>query len=87
MSIPKRLIDKLQEAYDQEKRKEVEELHNDIVDLIGKRQANIHNVIFVLEILKWEYLRASYEQMLGHALVPPGGGAKKDAKFESGTAQ
>lgn len=77
----KRVAKRLEEAYKAEKDKECEELHNEIAELISEKKATIQNVLFVLEIIKFELLRAKYEQLMGHAVVPPGGGVKKEAKL------
>lgn len=68
-----------EKKYDEAKAKEAEELHNAIAVVIADRKATIQNTLFVLEMIRFELLRAKYEQLMGHAIVPPGGGVTKDA--------
>jgi len=71
----------LEKEYNEEKAKECEALHNDIADVIAKHKATVQNVLFVLEMVRFELLRAKYEQLMGSAIVPPGGGVKREASL------
>lgn len=71
----------LEETYKKEKEKECEELHNAIAEVISAKGATVQNVLYVLRLLEFELLRAKYEQLMGNAIVPTGGGVKKDAKL------
>jgi len=77
----KKLIEQFERTYSEEKNKECQELHDAIAEILAQKKASIQNTLFVLEIVKFELLRAKYEQILGHAEVPPGGGVKKEAKL------
>jgi len=74
---------RLEEAYKLEKDRECEELHNAIAELIAQKKATIQNILYVLELIKFELLRAKYEQILGNVVVPPGGGIVKEAKLST----
>jgi hypothetical protein len=76
-----KVVKKLERAYAEEKEKECEELHNAIATILTEKHATIQNTLYVLELLKFELLRAKYEQIMGNAVVPEGGGIKKDAKL------
>jgi len=64
----------LEEQYVEEKAKECEDLHNALADVLAAKKATIQNALFVLEILRFQLLRAKYEELVGHVVVPPGGG-------------
>jgi hypothetical protein len=77
-----KIVKKLEKAYAEEKEKECEELHNAIADVLSAKRATIQNTLYVLELLKFELLRAKYEQIMGNAVLPKdSSGIKKDAKL------
>ena len=77
-----KIVKKLEKAYSEEKDKECEELHNALADVISTKKATIQNTLYVLELIKFELLRAKYEQIMGNAIVPEGStGIKKDARL------
>lgn len=82
----KQLLEKLEKAYQEEKNKEAEELHNALAEVLAEKQATVQTTLFVFEMLKFELLRAKYEQLMGNVVVSPGGGVKKDAKLATGQA-
>jgi len=59
-----RLAKKLEQAYQEEKNKETEELHNAIADLIASKKATVQNVVFVLDMVKYELLKAKFEELI-----------------------
>jgi hypothetical protein len=83
----KKVAKQLEEAYQLEKNKECEELHNAIADVLSEKKATPQNTLFVIEMVKFEILRATYEQLMGHVIVPPGGGVKRDVKLSTGEAK
>ena len=83
----KKVADILEKAYQDEKNKECEELHNAIADILAEKKATVQNSLYVIELIKFELLRAKYEQLMGNVIVPPGGGVKKDAKLSTGEAK
>jgi len=58
-----RVAKKLEEAYKEEKDKETEELHNAIVDLITSKKVTVQNAVFVLDMIKYELLKAKHEEL------------------------
>lgn len=75
-----KLLERLEKAYAEERTRECEELHNAIAEVLREKKATVQNTLFVLEMIRFELLRAKYEELMGHAVVPPGGGVKKDPK-------
>jgi len=80
----KKVVEGLEKSYNELKNKECEELHNAIADVLAEKQATVQNTLYVLKMIEFELLRAKYEQLMGNATVPPGGGVKKDAKLAIG---
>lgn len=77
-----KVVRKLEKAYVEEKEKECEELHNALAEVLATKRATVQNTLYVLELLKFELLRAKYEQIMGNAVLPEGStGIKKDAKL------
>jgi hypothetical protein len=83
----KKMLERFEQVYQEEKNRESEELHNALAEVIAEKKATIQNTLFVLEMLRFELLRAKYEQLMGHAIVPAGGGLKKDAKLTTEEAK
>lgn len=77
----------LEKAYVEEKGKECEELHNAIASILAEKKATVQNTLYVLELIKFELLKAKYEELMGHAIVQPGGGVKKEAKIITGESK
>lgn len=59
------LIKKLERVYEEEKAKEVEELHNDLVVVIQEHKASIQNALFALDIVRFELMQAKYKEITG----------------------
>jgi len=59
------LLAGFEKAYESARKKEAEELHNAIAGIIGEHKASIQNCLFVLELIKFELLRAKYEELMG----------------------
>ena len=83
----KAITEKLEKVYREEKEKECEELHNAIAEILAEKKATVQNTLFVIEMLRFELLRAKYEQLMGNVIVPPGGGVKRDTKLQTGEAK
>ena len=58
-------VKKLEKAYEEEKAKEVEELHNDLVGIIHEHKASIQNALFALDIVRFELMQAKYKEIMG----------------------
>jgi len=67
-----KLLKKLEEQYQEEKNKECEELHNAIAEVLAARKATIQNILYVLEMIRFELLRAKYEELMGNVKIPEG---------------
>ena len=77
-----KVVKKLEKAYAEEKDKECEDLHNSLAEVISTKKATVQNTLYVLELLKFELLRAKYEQIIGNTILPEGSsGIKKDAEL------
>lgn len=59
------LIASFEKIYEQTKAKESEELHNDLVAVIQEHKASIQNVLFALDIIKFELMQAKYKEIMG----------------------
>ena len=57
-------VRKLESAYDEEKAKEAEELHNAIAIVLAEHKASIPNTLLVLELIKFELLQAKYREVI-----------------------
>jgi len=65
MAKKDRLLMTLEKAYESEKAKEVEELHNAIVGVLNEHKASIYNSLFVLDLVRFELMQAKYKEILG----------------------
>lgn len=83
----KKVVERLEKVYAEEKTKECEELHNSFADIIAQKKPTIQNTLFVLRLIEFELLYAEYQRLLGNVIVPPGGGVKRDAKLQTGEAK
>lgn len=59
------LLATFENNYEAAKTKESEELHNAIGVVLQEHRASLQNVLFVLELVKFELLRAKYEEIMG----------------------
>ena len=59
------LIASLEKAYNEEKAKEINELHNAIVDVLNLHKPSIENTLFVLDIVRFTLMEAKYKEILG----------------------
>lgn len=58
-------VKKIQKAYEEEKASEVEELHNSLVSVIQEHKASIQNILFALDIIRFELMQAKYKEITG----------------------
>lgn len=79
----KKVAENLEKSYKEEKDKECEELHNAFASVLAEKKATVQNALYVIEMIRFELLRAKYEQLMGHVTVPPGGGFVKEAKLQT----
>ena len=59
------LLASLEKAYNEEKQKEINELHNAIVETINQYKPSLENVLFVLELVRFSLMEAKYKEILG----------------------
>lgn len=59
------LVKRLETLYNDTKTKECEDLHNAIADILTEHKASIQNILYVLEIIKFELMQAKYKEILG----------------------
>ena len=69
----KDLLERFEKDYREEKRKEAEELHNAIAQVLVDNKAEIQTVLYVLEMLKFELLKEKYAQLFGDTSEPKAG--------------
>ena len=59
------LLASLQRVYEADKAKEVEELHNAFVEVLNQQGAATENVLYVLDIVRFELMEAKYKEIMG----------------------
>ena len=59
------LLSSLQKVYEANKAKEVEELHNAIVEVLNEQGAATENALYVLDIVRFELMEAKYKEIMG----------------------
>jgi len=65
MARKEALFASLEKAYDEARKKEAEELHNALVEVIQEQKASIPNTLFVLDLIKHELMQAKYKEIMG----------------------
>lgn len=58
-------LKKIKKVYEEETASEVEELHNDLVAIIQEHKASIQNILFALDIIRFELMQAKYREITG----------------------
>ena len=61
----KDLLERFEKDYREEKKKEAEELHNAVAQVLADHRAEVQTVLYVLEMLRFEVLKEKYEQFFG----------------------
>ena len=61
----KALLEKFEKDYREEKKKEAEELHNAVAQVLAEHRPEVQTVLYVLEMLRFEVLKEKYEQLFG----------------------
>jgi signal transduction histidine kinase len=59
----KDLLERFEKDYREEKKKEAEELHNAVAQVLADHRAEVQTVLYVLEMLRFEILKEKYEQL------------------------
>ena len=59
----KDLLDRFEKDYREEKRKEAEDLHNAVAQVLADHRAEVQTVLYVLEMLRFEVLKEKYDQL------------------------
>jgi len=68
-----KLVEKLEESYNEEKKKECAELYNTLVDVLVEKKATIQNTLFALKMIEWSFLRAKYMELVEETVQIPEG--------------
>ena len=63
--IAEELLERFESEWEERKKKEAEELHNALAEVISEHQADIYTLLFVLEMLKFEVLQDKYAKLFG----------------------
>lgn len=65
--MPKKdkLLASFEKVYEQARQSEIEELHNDVVAVIQEHKASVQNILFALDIIKFELMQAKYKEIMG----------------------
>ena len=74
------LVKRISKAYEEEKANEAELLHNDLVAVIQEHKASIQNILFALDIIRFELMEAKYREITGTVKLtekPPVAAIKK----------
>lgn len=66
------LIKKWEKDWNEEKAKEAVQARDAIVKALKEQRTSLPAAVFALEIVKWELLRAEYEEFVGHVKIPKG---------------
>ena len=66
------LIKKFEKEWLDEKAEEAVKARDAIVRVLKEQHISLPAAVFALEIVKWELLRAEYEEFVGHVKIPPG---------------
>ncbi len=66
------LLKKFEKEFLDEKAKESIEARDAIVKVLKEHRISLPAAVFALEIVKWELLRAEYEEFVGHVKIPEG---------------
>lgn len=66
-------VETLNEEYAVAKKDECRSLYNDMMSVLQEHKATSQNVLFVLKMIEWSYLRAEYLQNVEKTVVVPNG--------------
>jgi len=70
----------LEQEFEEEKSRECIQARDAIARALKQERVSLPAAIFALEIVKWELLRAEYEEFMGHVLIPKGSVPLSEAK-------
>lgn len=59
------LLARFEKTYQEVKAKEVEELHNSIVSVLNEHKAATENILYVLDLVRFEIMEAKYKEIMG----------------------
>lgn len=63
--IKDKILSILEKTYAEEKKKESEELHNAIVGVINEHKPSVENILYALDIIRFELMEAKYKEIMG----------------------
>ena len=65
MAKSETLLASLEKTYAEAKAKEINELHNALVDTMNEYKPSPENAIFVLDVIRFEIMEAKYKEIMG----------------------
>jgi len=84
MAKENKILSALEKAYEIEKGKETESLHNAIVEIIHEQKTSVYNTLFVLDIIRFELMQAKYKEIMGVVKLGDKPPLKKSNKKNNG---
>ena len=63
--IKEKILSILEKTYADAKKEESNELHNAIAEVINEHKPSLENIIFTLDIIRFELMEAKYKEILG----------------------
>jgi len=66
------MVKKWEKEWTEEKAGEAVKARDAIVKALKDERISLPAAVFALEIVKWELLRAEYEEFVGHVKIPKG---------------
>lgn len=65
MAKTESLLASLEKTYAEAKAKEINELHNALVDTMNEHKPSPENALYVLDVIRFEIMEAKYKEIMG----------------------
>ena len=65
MAKSESLLAALEKTYSEAKAKEINELHNALVDTMNEHKPSPENALYVLDVIRFEIMEAKYKEIMG----------------------
>lgn len=62
-ALATKLLEALREDHARERQVEIESIHNEIAEVLARRHVEIADILYILELLKFELLKERYGQI------------------------